>query len=201
MIRLFIIGIIIFLFLYYNVEPFVLSGEEIPENIKQKYVLFRKNKIKFDFIKEYLPNQTISNDTDCIYSYKTPKRDKYYSSNIQDLYDMYNTKDVYYNEINDIINVDNHSFIPTLYDEKKKIDISFCNTKNDLPNKCAVLSCNIDEDKHDSILRNIYFSQYHASKTEAKNKLINTRLNNHKKYKIDNLILNSYLDQGNNILN
>ena len=122
MIRLFIIGIILFIFFYYNVEPFVLTGEEIPENIKQKYVLFRKNKIKFDFIKEYLPNQTINNYTDCIYSYKTPKRDKYYSSNIEDLYNMYNSKDVYYNEINDIINVDNHSYTPNLFDEEKTLN-------------------------------------------------------------------------------
>ena len=51
MIPLTLVLIFLIILFYYKVEPFVLRGEDIPEDIKQKYVLFRKNKIKFDFIK------------------------------------------------------------------------------------------------------------------------------------------------------
>ena len=189
-----VIGIFLIIIFYYNIEPFTLKGEDIPEGVKYKYTLFRKNKIKFNFIKEYLPNQNIHDDTECIYSYKTPKRDKYYSSNVEDLYEMYNTKDIYYDKIVDIFDVSNHSYTPIFFDENKKIDISFCNLKNDLPDKCALLSCNINDNVHDTMLRDIYFNEYNNAKNDRKNTLITTRLDNKKKYDKDRVILNSYLN-------
>lgn len=201
MIPLTLVLIFLIILFYYKVEPFILKGEDIPEDIKYKYTLFRKNKIRFNFVKDYLPNADVHDDSECIYSYKTPKTDKYYSSNVEDLYEIYNTKDIYYDKIVDVIDVSNHSYVLNLFDENKKIDISFCNLKNDLPDKCSLLTCNIDENTHDIMLRDIFYTEYDKVKNDAKNSLINTRLENKEKYDNDEVILISYLDQRNNILN
>jgi len=127
---------------------FDYSFNEIPRQIKEKYIHNKKNIFLYKEIKEHINNDNIKDDDVCYYTYENPQIEQVYN------YGLYDPSGYIYEN--------NHEQLDTsyniYYDEEYRLihpyqkKIYYCDNIDDNLPECSYLSCN----KYNKIEKHMY---------------------------------------------
>jgi len=139
-----------------------IYSNDIPDNIKKYYSYSNRNTFEYSVLKQYKKNMpnNIPDDTQCVYSYTSPKQATNINLDSEDPYKRYSNETIYddsyqMNYYNESLNVkpDNYTRQSNSYLGPYKDTYTYCDLKDKLPS-CALITCN-NEEEHNKKLKEI----------------------------------------------